>query len=202
MSGRQASGKRPRPGFTLVELLIALAMLAAISLLGYRALVSLADSEARLVSEGERWRTLDGFFARIESDMRATLPRDARHGAATEPAWLARTDAGGNAEVHLSRAASELGSDAGGVGQRIGYRLREGNVEVLYWPRFDRRAGAEPVAHAIVGGVSRLRVEHLDGSGAWRERWPGPGESVLPRAVRVELALAGGEVVDRTLVLR
>jgi general secretion pathway protein J len=188
--------------FTLVELLIALAILASMAVLGYRALASLAESEARLAAEGERWRALDGFFARIEADMRAAVPRAARLGAASEAAWLGGEDAGGNAELRFSRAASEFGLEAGGPGQRIGYRLRDGSIEVLYWPQFDRRATVLPVAHAIVGGVAQFRVEYLDAGGAWRERWPALGESPLPRAVRVELALEGGEVIDRTLVLR
>lgn len=188
--------------FTLVELLIALAILASMAVLGYRALASLAESESRLAAEGGRWRAFDGFFARIEADMRSAVPRAARLGAASEAAWWGGEDAGGNAELRFSRAASEFGLEAGGAGQRIGYRLRDGSIEVLYWAQFDRRADALPVAHAIVDGIAQFRVEYLDAGGAWRTRWPALGESPLPRAVRVELALERGEVIDRTLVLR
>jgi general secretion pathway protein J len=188
--------------FTLIELLIALAILALTAVLGYRALDSLTGSETRLAAEGERWRMLDGFFARLEADMRAAVPREARLGDATESAWLGGDDALGNAELRFSRAASEFGLDAGGAGQRIGYRLRNGNVEVLYWPRFDRRADTVPLAYGLVGGVARFRIQYLDARGAWRDRWPALGESPLPRAVRVELALDGGETIARALVLR
>ncbi len=188
--------------FTLIELLIALAILALTATLGYRALSSLTESEARLAAEAERWRTLDGFFARLEADIRASVPRDVRYGATSESAWVGGEDARGDAELRFSRSASEFSLDAGGAGQRIGYRLRDGNVEVLYWPRFDRRVDAMPVAYALVGGVARFRIDYLDARGAWRERWPALGESSLPRAVRVELLLDDGNVIERLLVLR
>jgi len=198
-AGARARGMR---AFTLLELLVALAILALTAVLGYRALESLTESETRLAAEGERWRALDSFFARLESDLRAAVPRDARLGATTEPAWLGGEDARGNAELRLSRAASEFTFDAGGAGQRIGYRLRDDNVEVLYWPSFDRRVEASPMAYALVGGVTRFRIDYLDGRGAWSDRWPALGEAALPRAVRIELALDGGEVIERSLVLR
>lgn len=193
---------RTSRAFTLIELLIALAILALTAVLGYRALDSLTESETRLAAEGERWRMLDGLFARLEADMRAAVPRDARLGNATESAWLGGDDALGNAELRFSRAASEFSLDAGGAGQRIGYRLRNGNVEVLYWPRFDRRADTVPLAYGLVGGVARFRIEYLDARGIWRDRWPALGESPLPRAVRVELALRSGEIIARSMVLR
>lgn len=189
-------------GYTLVEILIALAILASMAVLGYRALGSLTESETRLAAEAQRWRALDGFFARLEADVRAAVPREARYGPITEPAWEARADSAGNGEMRFSRGSSEFGQDAAGGGQRIGYRVREGTVEVLYWPRFDRRADSVPAAYAIVDGVAQLRIDFLDARGTWRDRWPALGESPLPRALRVGLALADGAFVERTLVLQ
>src|SRR5262249_49004907 len=65
-----------RSGFTLIELMIALAILGLVAVFGYRALASLTDSEAQLSAEAQHWRELDGLFARLEADMREALPRD------------------------------------------------------------------------------------------------------------------------------
>lgn len=206
MTPSAPAARRPRPpaarGFTLVELLVALAILALLSVLGYRAIAALTDSEVRLAAETTRWRSLDALFTRLESDLRQALPRGARAAAGVEPAWLGGTDVDGNADLRFSRSGPEFTLEPGSAGQRLGYRLRNGAVEVLYWPYLDIAPGTSPAAYVLAEGIRRFRVDYLDASGAWRERWPTAGEAPSPRAVRVELTLADGETVDRWLVLQ
>jgi general secretion pathway protein J len=193
---------RRSAGFTLIELLIALAILALVATLGYRALAALTDGESRLAAESTYWRNLDALFARIEADARAALPRDVRTGAGIEPAWIGAIGTAGDAELRFSRAGPEFSLEAGSAGQRLGYRLRGGAIEVLYWPYLDQPAAAAPEAYALADGVTRFRVTYLDGRGGWRDRWPVLGEPAIPRAIRVALTLGSGEVVERWLALR
>jgi general secretion pathway protein J len=192
----------PRRGFTLLELLVALAILALLSLLGYRALASLADSEVRLTAETRRWRALDQLYTRLEADLREALPREARIGNGRDPAWLGELDSDGNTVLSFSRAGPEFALDVGSAGQRLGYRMREGAVEVLYWPYLDNSPAVAPTAHALADGIAAFRIEYLDRNGAMGASWPIPGDDALPRAVRVLLTLAGGETVERWIALR
>jgi len=99
-------------GFTLLETLIALAILAVISTLGYRAVSALVDSEAQLTSESLRWRTLDALFARLESDLRQALGR-------FDPVW---EELAPREQARLVRLLVE----------RVGYDGREGKVTVTF----------------------------------------------------------------------
>ena len=108
----------------------------------------------------------------------------------------------GNAELRLSRAGPEFTLESGSAGQRIGYRLRDGAVEVLYWPHLDHPAGVAPAAYALAGGIARFDVAYLDGRGGWHDRWPLLGESAVPRAVRIVLTLDDGATVERWITLR
>ena len=191
-----------RSGFTLIELTIALAILGLVAVFGYRALASLTDSEAQLSAEAQHWKELDALFARLEADMREALPRDVRTGSGTEPAWLGDVDSSGNAQLRFSRAGPEFSPEPGSAGQRIGYRLRDGAIEVLYCPRLDQPATVSPQPYALAGGITAFRIGYLDSAGAWRERWPALGEFPVPRAVRVGIRLARGDEIERWLVLR
>ena len=193
---------RNRSGFTLIELMIAFAILSLVAVFGYRALASLTDSEVRLASEAQRWRTLDALFARLEADMREALPRAVRNGNGTEPAWLGDIDGTGNAVVRFSRAGPEFAAEPGSAGQRIGYRLRGDVIEILYWPRLDQPASVTPQPFGLASGVAAFRIVYLDARNTWRDRWPAMGDPPMPRAVRVAVTLAGGEQIERWLALR
>jgi general secretion pathway protein J len=190
-------------GFTLVEVLLALAIFGVIAVLAYRATASLTEGEARLSAEARRWRTLDALFTRFEADIRQAVPRAARAGPRVEPAWLALpADNAGNAALVFTRSGAEFADDPGIAGQRIGYRLRGHAVEIAYWPQLDNAADIQPAVYTLVDGVTGFRIAYLGRTGAWRDSWPVQGESALPRAVRVDLTMDSGEAIERWFALR
>jgi general secretion pathway protein J len=190
-------------GFTLVEVLLALAIFGVIAVLAYRATASLTEGEARLSAEARRWRALDALFARFEGDIRQAVPRAARAGPRVEPAWLALpADSAGNAALVFTRSGAEFSDDPGIAGQRIGYRLRGHAVEIAYWPQVDNAADIQPAVYTLVDGVTGFRIAYLGRTGAWRDSWPVQGESALPRAVRVDLTTDSGEAIERWFALR
>jgi general secretion pathway protein J len=189
--------------FTLLEVLIAVAIVATLAMLGYRALAAMSESEARLSAEATRWRNLDMFFSRLEGDLRQAVPRSARLEQMREAPWLAGAgDAEGNATLAFSRAGPEFNLEPGSAGQRLQYRFREGAVEVLYWASYDRVRANPPVVFPLLTDVARFRVAYFAKNGAWVENWPISGDAELPLAARVELVLANGEAIQRWLTLR
>ena len=189
-------------GFTLVEILIALALMALVATLAWRATAALVDGESRLGAEERKWRALDAAFSRLEADVRQAQPRAVRSGTRVEPAWLAAREAHGASALVFTRAGSEFANEPGMAGQRIGYRLRNGTLEVLYWPALDRARDVAPTAYALVEGVAAFRVTQLDDKGQWFDEWPRADKVDLPRAVRVDVTLASGESIERWFALR
>ncbi|HEV8502309.1 MAG TPA: type II secretion system minor pseudopilin GspJ [Casimicrobiaceae bacterium] len=196
------SALAPRRGFTLVEVLIALAILAVIGVLAYRAMAALADGEARLAVETSRWTTLDAVFVRLESDLRAAVPRAVRHGTAREPAFVADVDGAGNALFTLTRAGSEFDDEPGRAGQRVSYAARDGTLTIAYWPALDNVAGATPTTYPLLGDVAQFHVGYETSDGRFIAQWPVLGEPDVPRAVRIELLLADGVHVERWFALQ
>jgi general secretion pathway protein J len=192
--------KRPR-GFTLVEALLALAIFGVIAVLAYRATASLSEGESRLSAEAQRWRALETLFTRIEADFRQAIPRSARVGASREPAWFGTAFDGQSALV-FTRAGSEFAQEPGPAGQRLGYRMRDGTLEIAYWVTLDHADAAQPTVYPLVTGIAGFELEYMTRSGAWRTRWPLLGEDDLPRAVRLTLTLDDGVRIDRWFTLR
>jgi general secretion pathway protein J len=188
-------------GFTLIEALLALAIFGMIAVLAYRATSALSDGEARLSAEAQRWRTLEALFTRFESDIRQAVPRGVRVGAGGEPAWVA-TASGRQSALVFTRAGAEFSVEPAAAGQRIGYRLRDGAIELAYWPQLDHAASAQPVVYPLVADVAAFELEYLARDGNWRRNWPLLGEDDLPRAVRLTLTLADGARIDRWFTLR
>lgn len=193
--------RRSARGFTLVEALLALLIFGVVSLLAYRATTALAHGEAQLSAEAQRWRTLEALFTRVEADFRQAVPRAARDGSQRESAWLGTRDDRGSAVV-FTRAGSEFTADPGPAGQRVGYRLRDGVLELAYWPALDHDSAMRPVVYPLVRDIAAFDLEYLARNGTWRERWPMLGEDDLPRAVRLTLTLADGVRIERLFALR
>jgi general secretion pathway protein J len=190
-------------GFTLVEALVAVAILALVAMIAWRATAAMTDGEVRLSAESARWQRLDALLTRMEADIRTAIPRGVRGGGQVEPAWQAAPeDAAGDTALVFTRAGPDAIDEPGSGGQRVGYRLRDGHVDVLYWPRLDHAAATQPATYALVDGIAGFRVLQSTADGRWSDRWPVAGASVIPRGIRIEIALAGGGVIERWLALQ
>ena len=172
------------PGFTLLELLVALAVLAVLAALCFRGLTSVLDAEAHVREEARRWNEVALLLAQLREDVSSAVDG---HGFA-----LGTTDAA----LALTRFAELPGAPP----RRVGYRLREGTVEYLVWPS-PGAAAMQGAAHPVLAGVADLRFSALQEDGGWAPAWPA-GAPTLPRALAVDLVLARGERITRLYPLR
>jgi len=180
---------RPR-GATLVELLVALALLAAGAGLVARALPALAraQEEATLA-----WQDLAE-----QLDARNGLARDLRF------IPLPAADADADAVARLPALAGDArrvgGLHAAGAGLAKGWftwQVEQGALERLYWlDAAAALAGREPDARArLLTGVSGIAVRYLDDAGRWHGHWPtGEGAVGLQAPVQVTAPASAGTV--------
>ena len=194
-----------RGGFTLVELLVALAIFAILSAFAYRSLATLLDSREALERESRKWRDVALFVARVERDVRAILDRRATGPSGTQQAPVSTLlDFGGSTAegIALTRSGSLLQANVLAAPQRVAYRLAGTRVDRLSWPGTDIAPRTEASATPVIDGVRALGFRFLDARGEWRRNWglPGAGDP-LPAAIEVTLELAGGERIVRLMDL-
>lgn len=191
---------RRERAFTLVELLVALAIFALLSVFAYRGLAVLMDSRAHLERDSRKWRDLALFVGRFERDVQAALDRPATGPSGTPQAPISSfLDLGGAAAtgLALTRSGASLYANALAAPQRVGYRLAEGRVERLAWPGVDAAPRAAVEATPVLEDVRALAFRFLDRNLEWRREWALPATQGTPLAVEMTVELGGGERIVR-----
>lgn len=184
-------------GFTLVEVLVALTVLAIAAALSYRALDLFRGGAARLTSEGRTLGELVAVFARMQLDVeRSVNVRLVDRHRQVVPLLRGGSDAGDGAPgFDLVRA----GDDHLAGARRVSYRLRGSALEYGLWADAVNVA-ASPKTYRLVRGVKSYRVRFMDARGRWLPAWDEAAD-VLPRAIEVELDLDGLGPVQRVFAL-
>ncbi len=206
-------------GFTLVEVLIAMAITALISVLAYTGLSSALSGAESLRNAGARAHDINQTWAFLSRDLRQVVNRPvvdefgqvvpALIGGemAREPLTLTR------AGWHNSSAAPRS------TLQRVRWWLEDERLWRGYFPVLDRTAGTEPVETAILEGVERFELRFLASLSAvesdrndvidrrnWQDNWIAdlsqPGQMPPPpAAVEVLMEVTGLGELRRTYVL-
>lgn len=188
-------------GFTLLEILVAVGIFALFSAMAYGSLLRILDTRDRLEAERDFWRGLTLSLMQIEEDLAQARPRSVRNPnglSDARPAFLGQpvdSRALGDASIEFTRGGQlVLGDGVRSDMQRIGYRLRDGNLVKLVWPALDQAPASEPREVPLLEHVQELRVRFYAPAGGWVDYWPQNPPDVnnpLPSAVEMTLTLEG-----------
>lgn len=194
-------------GFTLIELLVALFVFALLAVTAYRGLNAVTQTRAHIDHETRKWQALERFFARLDGETAQVLERPVRTANGAEaPAWMGTPSAASSLEDVQLAFTRNGGFDAEGAPlppQRIGYRLRQGKLELLRWTALDSAPYNAPSVDTVLEGVSEFNVRHLSSRLTWEKQWPvSVANNALPKGVEVELVLKSGERLVRFFSLQ
>jgi general secretion pathway protein J len=188
-------------GFTLLELLVVLAIFAVLSVMAYGGLSSVLDARARVAESLERTAALQKGYLRLRNDFQQLRARSARDAyGQPQPALLVQPD--GAVEFTRSGWRNPLSQPRSAL-ERVAYRVDdEGRLLRASWRVLDRAQDSEPVEVVVLDRVEEARWRFLDGKLEWQGRWPSQAASVSgvadprpPRAVELTLQLEDlGEV--------
>ncbi|MCC5794770.1 MAG: type II secretion system minor pseudopilin GspJ [Chromatiales bacterium] len=184
-------------GFTLLELLVTVAVFAVFSVLAIGGLTTYASQQALIREELEQLDRLQRAMRLMMNDITQSQPRCVRDelGMGTEGAFLA--DGRGEFLLRLTRGGwRNPASLPRGTLQRVQYRLTDEGLVREYWPVLDRVLGQEPRREILLEGLEDLRIDFLDEQDEWQRFWPPLqaagrlGCEARPRAVRLTFELS------------
>lgn len=188
-------------GFTLVEVLVALAVFAIASLIAYCGLNAVASTKTLLERDIRFWRDLGLVFERMESDFGQSVP----HPLPTGPDTLALPLRGASASGFFIEF---MRLDGSRPPLHVLYRCdrnKEGNGKLtlaLAPVNRGNAADAPSVTRTVLlYPVERCEASFLDAANVWRSEWPGVQSPLRPRAIRIRLALDGYGLFERVYPL-
>lgn len=194
----RSAAQRTIAGFTLLELLVALAIFAVVAALAWGGLGAVARTQRGLEGAGSALAQLQKAIGHFERDVRQAVPRPIRTEAGEiEPALLGSAD---RLDLSLWRSAASAWHATAGV-QRASWRCRDGQLLRSQWGAPDR-TGATPVAEAAeLTQLTHCRFRYVAADGTRADRWPLPGTSPQPLPAGVELSFGiAGQGEFRRLV--
>jgi general secretion pathway protein J len=152
-------------GFTLLELLIAISVLATVSIIAWRGLDTLVSTRARLEPEGEQVRALLTAFGQMDRDLAQTI-NPTLFAFTTSPITIATI--GGQPALSIMRLAP-IDADGPTALQLVGYRVEDGVLVRTASPPMRGRGAVAPEEITTVRLLERVKSIRLR---VWRD---GPG---------------------------
>lgn len=171
---------RREHGLTLIELLIAMSLMALLAILGYRAFASLLISRERLISTGSEWNNLARAFSRVERDIANLSPGE---GAKT---------------ISLQQGRLVLALPSARSAEGWEWRQYQPTASGIAWGWSTASSPASINSYPLLEAATPQWSVGL-GDGSWHESWPdGHGN---PVALKLTVKLSDGQKVERIWAL-
>lgn len=193
---------RNNRGFTLLEVLVAMAITAVVGVMAYTGMSAATSAHEVSKSHMDDLNRLNLMFAVLSRDLQQLAPRPVNDEFGDTRAALVGDDKQllvlGFTRHGWINALDQPRSQM----QRVNYRLEDGKLYRRVWYVLDRVTDQDFEETVLIEGVESLRLGFLDSSGRgnlggdWQEKWPlldneegRVDKGSLPRAIEFVIEL-------------
>lgn len=197
-------------GFTLFELLVAVAIFGVVSYMAYTGLMQVMNAREHTGNVEQRLATIQKAFLHLERDLHHLVRRPIRNGFGNVEGELIGDELA-DYRLTLTRGGRHVPKRiARSTLQRVGYLMED---EVLYrvsWPVLDQAQDTEPRKTRLLEDVENFEIRFLKSDGEWETSWdsvgtpaqvPGAVAIGIPRAVAIKITLKDFGQINRIFIL-
>ena len=155
-------------GFTLLELLVALAIFSLIAVMAYGGLETVLKQQALTEENAESLAALQKTYLVMQRDIEQAVPRAIRDEFGDRQAPLL-----GTTMFQLTRGGwNNPANQPRSTLQRVGYSLEDRQLIRYAWMVLDRAQDSAPTRQPLAADIESMQVRYLDDTGEWQEQWP------------------------------
>lgn len=159
-------------GFTLLELLVAVAIFAVLSAMAYGGLRNVIDNSQQTDLTMQRLQKVQMAMVKITRDFTQLSRRDIRDEYGNNSYYILSSE-DDDIFIEFSRGGRRNPAELQRSHlQRVAYRLEENTLSRLHWPHLDRPQEALPYESILLEDVENVTIRFLDNQNEWHEVWP------------------------------
>ncbi|MGL5007306.1 MAG: type II secretion system minor pseudopilin GspJ [Plesiomonas sp.] len=190
-------------GFTLLELLIAIAIFAFLTMSAYQVVDGVRRTEVISKEHSTRLIELQKSMQYLQRDLGQMLARKVRSDFADpEPVLLVGNGLLGSDSMGIRVVRSGLINPQMQLPRsqllRVGYRIKDQQLQRLVWPVVDAPSRTEPTVRTVLHDVQTMKLAFYNGK-RWQDNWD--DANTLPQALRLTLTLADRGDIERIWLL-
>lgn len=188
--------KRQTRGFTLIEILVAMLIVAIIGIMAYGGLHRLINLHEQTAASMHRLQLLQQAVTIMTRDFSQLEPRPVRDPLGGAPLAAFMSTPQNQPPLVFTRGGwSNPLADVRSTEERVAYQLDKHQLLRLSWPELDVPAQTDPVKQVLLTGVTQFDLRFMDDNGNWQNQWPPLNTNTaayvarLPRAVEIDITV-------------
>lgn len=183
-------------GFTLIEIMVAIAIFALLAAITFPALIQFLDIRERVNQKNESIKALQKTFLFMSRDLNAAVNRLAKneYGEALKSTMLLND----GSLIELTTAYQDYNLDGIGVPRRVKWQLEDKTLFRIQYPVMDPDGDTRIYRQALLEGVDKVEFTVFsieEGRDSEAKRWQ--ETTRLPNMIKVKLEMDNGLDYER-----
>ena len=159
-------------GFTLLELLVAVAVFAILSSMAYGGLRNVIDNSQQTELSMQRLQQVQLAMLKISRDFTQLSQRNIRDEYGNPNNYIMAGE-GSDVFIEFSRGGRRNPAQLQRSHlQRVAYKLEEKTLSRLHWPHLDRTQEMQAYESVLLEDVENASIRFLDNNNEWHNEWP------------------------------